>query len=706
MSSISQQRCPTPVHPSTSSQHLTPHTHSHTTYSYTSSISSAPSRPSSPASMLSSTSAVLTPPQSPKPFQLKTFANIPGSPPPSTSHFTNNSSSAVITLASQNTSPIAPEFPSSVTAVSSNASLASLLTQPVTRIVLMLTVVQSLIALAGHFPDHCSDPSHVLHAAQYPALVASPFIVPLSSTLLSSAQQTIGTSLLLGMSNIISFALFEERLTTVFNGNGTRIFRNLFLVITILVLALRQLLGFLFSRALGWQFPQLFFSDSMYECNLGLAPFLFALLVVQALFPHNSTVDVNRTSIRNIRRIYIQVVLCLLNVIPKTIVWWAGSGLIVGFVVALVISYQRRMGRWGGKVKTSAFEKEQWEDSDPIVNVCEEEQLFMTLTKEADSEFLVVQPATASYNDVTPSGGSSVRRKSVLFTFWKAITYIVPMIILLFVVLIGCNQLHTYKPDVTSQQLNTAIEPQIPYLLTLVLMTAPRRNGVAYIKETLTSYLDNFPEEYVDPLYSRIQIVVYTHFTDFEAYDQAKGYFDTIPKARKHVKWVREEGSEKSQRKHLISAIRKIGTSEDTVYLGIMEDDFPFCKNGWQEMLNILYEANRQVPDHCGAFIATGGSGLIFKRSVALAATFILENDVLEHERGGIASPPDVTLQNCMLGKHDYCSSCAGTIVISKALLQGHLGYNSSTSGEGYHKSQFQCGWRHPFNGLPVVHAL
>ncbi|KAI7828692.1 hypothetical protein BC939DRAFT_483363 [Gamsiella multidivaricata] len=135
-----------------------------------------------------------------------------------------------------------------------------------------------------------------------------------------------------------------------------------------------------------------------------------------------------------------------------------------------------------------------------------------------------------------------------------------------------------------------------------------------------------------------------------------------------------------------------------------MEDDFPFCAGGWQETLNTIYEANRQVPDHCGVFVATGGSGLIFKRSVALTATFVLENDVLAHERGEVASPPDISLQNCMLGKHDYCSSCAGTMVISKTLLQGHLGYNTSTSGDGYHRSQFQCGWRHPFNGSPAVH--
>ncbi|KAF9959596.1 hypothetical protein BGZ72_009326 [Mortierella alpina] len=434
-----------------------------------------------------------------------------------------------------------------------------------------------------------------------------------------------------------------------------------------------------------------------------LAPFLFALLVVQALFPDSPSSSA-ATPFWTLRRIHVQIILCLFNVIPKTIVWWAGSGLFVGFVVALVISYQRRMGRWGGKVKTSTFERHQWEDQD-LVFVQEQYEEKDALTKEMDRESSLAPPSPISLAHGVVDHGATWERK-LLHSLCRAVSYILPMIFILALILVACNQLHTYRPDVSSVTLHQSIEPQTPFLLTLVLMTAPRKNGVTYIKQTLTSYLDNFPDEAVDPLYSRIQIIVYTHFTDFEGYDEAKAYFDTIPKARKHVKWIRDQGSEKNQRKHLVSAIRKVGTAEDTVYLGIMEDDFPFCAGGWQEMLNTIHEANRQVPDHCGVFVATGGSGLIFKRSVALTASFILEGDVLSHERGERTPPPDISLQNCMLGKHDYCASCSGTMVISKTLLQGHLGYNSSTSGEGYHRSQFQCGWRHPFNGSPVVHTV
>ncbi|KAF9429410.1 hypothetical protein BGZ76_001334, partial [Entomortierella beljakovae] len=444
-----------------------------------------------------------------------------------------------------------------------------------------------------------------------------------------------------------------------------------------------------------------------------LAPFLFALLVIQSLFPE-STIDsksspssVSTASSWTIRKIYIQVILCFFNVIPKTIVWWAGSGVTVGIFLAFIISYQRRMGRWGGKVKTSIYEKQQWEEIDSILRIDEEEQ-SMALIKEIDNEkfFESVSPVSGSHHHHNDVGLASVREKKLSLTIYNTLMYVLPMVFFLLAALLACNHIHTTKPDVSSELMNGAIDSSTSFLFTFILMTAPRKNGVTYIKETLTSYLDNFPDEPTDPLYSRIQIVVYTHFTDFKGYDEAKSYFDTIPKARKHVKWVREQGSEKNQRKHLVSAIRKIGTSEDTVYLGIMEDDFPFCPDGWQKMLNTVYEANLKVPDHCGAFIATGGSGLLFKRSVALTASFILENDVLAHERGEVAPPPDISLQNCMLGKHDYCSSCAGTMVTSRTLLQGHLGFNSSTSGDGYHRNQFQCGWRHPFNGSPVVNTL
>ncbi|KAF9108179.1 hypothetical protein BGX29_002703 [Mortierella sp. GBA35] len=682
-SSLTQQRnnlLGQQLHSSLSSQHLNPNP---SYSSYASSIASAPgSRPSSPASMnVGGTSInVPTPPQSPTAFQLKTFASTSGPPTPPISTVIQIGTPGAQTPSSSSSSYF-PNVPPPV----QSPSLVSLLNQPVTRLVIVLTVILSLVALGGKFPEHCTSPSHVLYTGEYLSLFASPFIIPLTPSLLAAAQVGLVSSVILATTNILSLALFEDQLTTVFNGDGSRIFRNLFLVMMGLIMALRQFLGFLFSRATGWQIPELFFNDSMFECNFGLAPYLFALLMIQSLFP---TSNEKAPSFWNMRRTHAQLILCLVNVIPKTIVWWAGTGMIVGFLASIAISVQRRLGRWGGKVKTSTFEKDLWE-----------EEIFENMLAEDDS----FSDSTVTSEPSTPF---KEKKSRSLLPSWKVLAYVLPTLLFVLLILVGCNQYHTFRPDVPNDVLSSSIEPQTPYLLTLVLMTAPRKRGATYIKETLSSYLANFPDEEVDSLYSRIQIVVYTHFTDFPGYDDAKAYFDTIPKARKHVKWVRENGSEKNQRKHLVSAIRKVGTLDDSVYMGIMEDDFPFCEGGWQEMLNTIYRANQEVQDHCGVFVGTGGSGLIFKRSVALMASFILESDVQTVAMGLPASPPDISLQDCLMGKHEFCSSCAGSLVTSRTLLQRHLGYNSSTSGDGYDKNEFQCGWRQPFNGMPDVHTL
>ncbi|KAF9580494.1 hypothetical protein BGW38_002843 [Lunasporangiospora selenospora] len=693
------------MHSSASSQLLNPHSSS-AFASYASSIASSPgSRPTSPASTASAVSSVPTPPPAHHyhnsillPLAGHHHASTPTSgatPPQLISPQAESPVSTPDHLGHPHARSHGRQHSGSLLSLT-----AALLAQPATRLVLALTIILTVVSLGGRFPDHCTAPSHVLYAEQYPALLASPFIIPLTPTLLVSSQQTIGTAVLLGLSNLLSLSLFEERLATALNGHGSRVFRNLFLALVVSVMAARQLLGFIFSRAFGWQVPWLFFSDSAHECNLGLAPYLFALLPIQFLFPDVSTSSESKSSSYwSIRRTHLQVILCLFNVIPKTIVWWAGSGLAVGFLTVFLISYQQRMGHWGAnKAKASTYDKQMWTEDYFAVG---DDAGYLTEKTESESDSAASTPISTPYYD--PMAAKD-RRLSRLFS--KAVAAVLPMIIVLLLFLSGCNHLHTVRPDVSTATLATAVESQSRYLLTLVLMTAPRKNGVVYIKETLSSYLDNIPDETVDPLYSRIQFVVYTHFTDFDGYDEAKAYFDTIPKARKHVKWVREQGSEKNHRKHLISAIRHVGTTEDTVYLGIMEDDFPFCAGGWQGMLNLIYEANRQVQGHCGVFIATGGSGLIFKRSVALTASFILENDVKALERGEAVPPPDITLQNCMLGKHEYCQSCEGNMVISKTLLQGHLGYNTSSSGNGYSRTQFQCGWRHPFNGSPVIHAF
>ncbi|KAF9123191.1 hypothetical protein BG015_005366, partial [Linnemannia schmuckeri] len=263
-----------------SSQYLSPQQHS----SYASSISSASvSRPSSPASiLLASTTPAPSPPHSPVSFHSKTM-NI-NSPPssassPTTSGTSNSSASSskmntIVSIVTQfehqqqqsanSSSSLPPDISANSPNLFSLSTITSLLFyQPITRIVVVLTVLQSLLGLGGKFPEHCSAPSYTLYGGEYLGLLISPFVVPLTPTLLKSAHQTPVIAVMLAISNLISFGLFEKRLTTVFRGNrtkrsnisinrnSTRIFRNLVLVIVVLVMGLRQLLGFIFNRALG-----------------------------------------------------------------------------------------------------------------------------------------------------------------------------------------------------------------------------------------------------------------------------------------------------------------------------------------------------------------------------------------------------------------------------------------------------------------------
>ncbi|CAG8810336.1 1733_t:CDS:2, partial [Cetraspora pellucida] len=85
-------------------------------------------------------------------------------------------------------------------------------------------------------------------------------------------------------------------------------------------------------------------------------------------------------------------------------------------------------------------------------------------------------------------------------------------------------------------------------------------------------------------------------------------------------------------------------------------------------MLTAIYNANLQVPKHCGIFVGTGGSGLLIKKSKVLIASDLL----LKEESLKIS--PDIILNNCLMGKAKGCEEY-----------------------RVYKKQEFQCGWRYPF---------
>ncbi|RCH98917.1 hypothetical protein CU098_003397 [Rhizopus stolonifer] len=516
----------------------------------------------------------------------------------------------------------------------------------VTRCMILIAFLVSTLNSLNIIPLSCAAPSFVIYRFDFYNLILSPFLF--DWTLPSMALYAW---------NIFILGLFEESLAHMVG--GTRRFVHLLLVLFTIVSGLRLFLGFVFSKSTGWAFPSLFFSNSMHECNQGLAPFLFALLVVQSLSINDKYILIygheDFDSKLTVRKVTLQLIMTLLNYTTQNILWWSMSGLFTGFLITVclqvVLAYEKR------------------EDAIKVKDLSE----FITLER--------------------------YRRTPLWRLVWTAIKNGIFIVALTMPILMTWNAYYTRETMVTPTELNTLSQDR--YLFTFVFMTAPRRGDPAYLTRTIESYLANWPENPpLDSPYHRMQAIVYTHFSNHSQYDLAKVYFSNTVKGQKYLKWIREEGTVLNQRLHVSKALSLATTRFESTYYALMEDDFPVCgRREWHEIEKVIYKAQKNAPGHCGVFVGTGGSGLFLKPELArLTSQLLLKyNDM----------PPDIIIQQCLLGKLPECSACSDSLVTSKTLLMYHIGYNTSTSEDRvYKKDEFQCGWRHPFNGDPSVIAL
>jgi hypothetical protein len=179
-------------------------------------------------------------------------------------------------------------------------------------------------------------------------------------------------------------------------------------------------------------------------------------------------------------------------------------------------------------------------------------------------------------------------------------------------------------------------------------------------------------------------MIVFTHFTEHKIFDHTRAKYANDPKAQHYLRFVRLEGSEFNQKKHFDAAIRLVAESMEpqSHYIGIIEDDFPICPGKLREVFRIVRDANRLVPDHCGVFVGTGGSGLIIRTAIYQQALAAME----------VHPFADIGLQDCLRGK--TCKGCQ--VVISSSLLMYHTGHDSSTMGNSYRRNVHQCRDRHP----------
>ncbi|KAG2218241.1 hypothetical protein INT45_002760, partial [Circinella minor] len=127
----------------------------------------------------------------------------------------------------------------------------------ITRYIIGISFLVSIMNFLGFFHLKCSSPSYVIHRLEIMNLLLSPFLF----------TGSLQTFLLFGW-NILILGLFEESLAHMLG--GTRRFVKVLVGIILSVCMIRQGIGYLFSKSTGFAVPSLFFSDSLHECNQGI----------------------------------------------------------------------------------------------------------------------------------------------------------------------------------------------------------------------------------------------------------------------------------------------------------------------------------------------------------------------------------------------------------------------------------------------------
>jgi hypothetical protein len=303
--------------------------------------------------------------------------------------------------------------------------------------------------------------------------------------------------------------------------------------------------------------------------STGFLPFLFSLLVVQSLSINDKYILLyGSDDISNkytVRKVFLQLAMCLLNFTARNVFWWSFSGLIAGLVVTLIAHHQ-------------SIRQEYM----PTANI--------------------------NYDATMRKRNFDIDRR---LPRWRVLleTFIKGALLgaATFVTLLLCNSYYKRADYVTPTEFASISDK--PYLMTFVTMTAPRRGDPDYLSRTLQSYLINWPANPTESsLYSRIQLLIYTNFAQHGQFELAKDQYMQDIRWQKYLKWIQGNGTDLDQRLHVSQALELATSKADSAYISLTEDDFPICGlNEWKELLTVVYKANRQYPNHCGIFVGTGG---------------------------------------------------------------------------------------------------
>eukprot|EP01112_Ceratiomyxa_fruticulosa_P015288 TRINITY_DN4470_c0_g1_i1.p1 TRINITY_DN4470_c0_g1~~TRINITY_DN4470_c0_g1_i1.p1 ORF type:complete len:653 (-),score=88.85 TRINITY_DN4470_c0_g1_i1:95-2053(-) len=274
-----------------------------------------------------------------------------------------------------------------------------------------------------------------------------------------------------------------------------------------------------------------------------------------------------------------------------------------------------------------------------------------------------------------------------------------------------------------------------PQFLTVLIPTVPRPKKQRHLMYTLQGLLDQWPEDESDFFYNKLSIRVYSP-PDNPVFDEAKELFSSDKKGSHYIHWEQiltpipkkplsdsqepiKEGSSEAKEKKALQEINSRARNRrmmkhrmemlgdalltNSSYIMLLEDDFVLCENGWNSMLFTIDSIMNELPNHCGVFVATGGSGLIF----TYYSTPLVIEALLFANESTPDIPSDIVMQKCVRGTPEtICGQCKDNLGVSSEMIFKHIGGNSSTVENMYVDDEWQCGWRQVFNGEEDIYVI
>jgi hypothetical protein len=176
---------------------------------------------------------------------------------------------------------------------------------------------------------------------------------------------------------------------------------------------------------------------------------------------------------------------------------------------------------------------------------------------------------------------------------------------------------YRYSHTAHSRQATNLPEPVLTQFL---LLSYPRRNDSTLLSSTLQSYTPSLGSRFGANVYTTMEPASHPAFGDaqatFRGYPALQFFPDPDPTPLHLSRTVIPGYLPGKQTLDLYSALSWAEGNirvNSTRYLGIMEDDFEWCEDGWDELKALLYEVSLQESSQssgdkfCGIFVATGG---------------------------------------------------------------------------------------------------